>query len=223
MNWLNAIGTGLGFLGGIGGLFSGLNAQRQQEQAEQNAIRDLSTAQNEDVLATQGAGLEEIAGLSGTLTNQLGAQARGLGAAEAGAGVYNSSAVAGAVANEAAANSATVGRATSNLAQTLARIRAQNAEQVANMRYGFAANNLNFARQQTSGSVNGLSSMLSRLAQVNLNNNSPANPNVTGNGNMNVTGDMGPALDPSAGAPGTYAYSFPSASSYSGYAIGGAP
>ena len=162
---LGAIGMGLNLVGGITGLFGANDAIRRQQEAEAAAIRDLEASGEADYSATRGSGERGLYGLTGTLSDALARGGRGLGAAMAGAGVYNSSATAGARANQDAANAGALGQYTSGLADTLARIRSQTNQQVAQMRYGMAANELNFARQQQAGAVSGVGSFLGQLGQ----------------------------------------------------------
>ena len=201
MSFMGLLTTGLGFLSGIDGLITGNAAEKNAENAEEAAIRSLTTAQDQQYLSTQGAGIEELEGLTGRLNASLRTGARALGSAEAGAGVYNSSAVAGAVANEAAADAGAESAYSTNLATTLANLKARNDAQAAQMQAGFAANNLNYARQLSAGGVNGMSSALSSIGQMNF-GRTAANPNVPGNGNMNQGGfPTPPVIDPTGQAP----------------------
>jgi hypothetical protein len=136
----------------------------------------MEAAGNEEYSTALGSGQAGLYGLTGTLNDALKGMGSNLGAADAAAGVYNSSAVAGSLANQQAANAQTVGRYTSGLADTLARIRSNNQANVAQMRYGLATNDLNYARQQTAGSAEGLAAGLGALGQYNFGNQAGTAP-----------------------------------------------
>lgn len=165
---LGMLSTGLNLFGGISGLLGASNAEHQAEVAAQNAIRDYrgsASAEQRSLLEGGTAGLEN---LSGGLNNALVSGGRSLGAALAGAGINNSTAAAGAVANQAAANAGTEGRYSSALAQQLLSQTNQTNEHAAQMGYGLAVNNLNYAREQGAGAVNGLSQYFGQLGQMNF-------------------------------------------------------
>lgn len=165
---LGMLSTGLNLFGGISGLLGASNAEHQAEVAAQNAIRDYrgsASAEQRNLLEGGTAGLEN---LSGGLNNALVSGGRSLGASLAGAGVYNSSAVAGAVANQAGQNAGVEGRYSSALAQQLLSQTNQTNEHAAQMGYGLAVNNLNYAREQGAGAANGLSQFFGSLGQMNF-------------------------------------------------------
>lgn len=187
---LAAVGTGLSLLSGLSGLFGGQSAERRARLAEDLAIRDFKSAGEQMYSDALGSGQRNLFGMTGTLNDSLASMGRGLGAATAGAGVYNSSATAGALANQQAANAQAIGQYGTNLADNLAEIRNRNNQQAASMQFGLAQNDLNFARQQTAGSRQGLASLLGNLGQISFANSgaAPYNPNRTGNatnGNTN--------------------------------------
>lgn len=165
---LMAISTGLSLLGGLKGLILGASEMRRQQEAEAAAINELKQSGQQEFSDALGSGQRGLFGLRGTLNDQLLSGGRNLGAAMAGAGITNSSATAGALANQESANAGTLGRYTSGLAELLARIRNSTNQGVANMKYGMASNNLNFARQQMAGGAGGISSFLGQLGQLNM-------------------------------------------------------
>jgi len=165
---LAAISTGLSLLGGLQGLIGGNAARKRAEEAEQLAIRDLQASGEQEYSDALGSGQRGLYGLRGLLGDMLNKGGRNLGAAEAAAGVTNSSAVSGALANQESANAGTLGRYTSGLADLLAHIRNQTSQQVAQMKYGMASNQLNYARQQQAGGAAGIASFLGNLGQLNL-------------------------------------------------------
>lgn len=165
---LASISTGLSLLGGLKGLLSAGSERRRQEEAEAAAINELKQSGEQEFSDALGSGQRGLYGLRGLLNDMLQRGGRSLGAAEAGAGVYNSSATAGALANQESANAGTLGRYTSGLAGLLANIRNRTNQQVAQMKYGMAQNNLNFARQQQAGTAGGIASLLGNLGQLNM-------------------------------------------------------
>lgn len=165
---LGMLSTGLNLFGGISGLIGASNAEHQAEVAAQNAIRDYrgsASAEQRNLLEGGTAGLEN---LSGGLNNALVSGGRNLGAALAGAGINNSTAAAGALANQAGQNAGVEGRYSSALAQQLLSQTNQTNEHASQMGYGLAVNNMNYAREQQAGAVNGLSQFFGNLGQMNF-------------------------------------------------------
>lgn len=165
---LGMIGTGLSLFGGIEGLLGASAAEHQAMVAQENAIRDFKASGDERRLNILNNGTAGLNTLSGGLGNALTNTGRSLGASLAGAGIFNSTAAAGALANQGAANAAVEGRYSQSLANTLAGEQSDTDSQVAQMRYGLATNNVNFARQQGAGSANGLASFFGNLGQQNF-------------------------------------------------------
>lgn len=167
---LGMVGTGLSLIGGIEGLLGGDAAKHNAEVAAQNAIRDYrgsASQEYQNLLAGGTAGLET---LSGGLNNALVSTGRNLGSALAGAGVYNSTGAAGALANQAGHNAGVEGQYSQNLANTLLGYKNQTDEHAAQMQYGLATNDLNYARESSAGSVAGLSQLFGNLGQMNFGN-----------------------------------------------------
>ena len=204
---LAAVGTGLSIIGGIQGLLSGSSAERRARAAAEMALRDLEAAGEEEYAAVSSAGRRGLYDLVGTLRDALESGGRGMGAALAGAGVYNPSSVAGALTLQQRENTRETGRFATGLSETLARLKAGSKRQVAGMRLGLAQNRENYARETMAGSAGGLASILGSLGQMNLDrtgaDNYNANKTVAG-----VRGATGSVLDmpniPMANAPGLY-------------------
>lgn len=165
---LGMLSTGLSLFGGISGLLGASSAEHDAEVAAQNAIRDLRSSGDSERLNLLQGGTAGLANLSGGLNNSLVQGGRSLGAALAGAGVNNSTATAGAITNQANNNAAVEGRYSSALAQQLLSQENQTNERAAQMGYGLAVNNLNYAREQGAGAVNGLSQFFGQLGQMNF-------------------------------------------------------
>jgi hypothetical protein len=177
---LAAIGTGMSLLGGLEGLFGGASAQRQAEQARQQAITDFQQAGEQQYSDALAGGQRNLYGLTGTLNDALLRTGRGLGAANAAAGVYNSSAVSGSLANQGAANAQQLAGFQGDLAAQLAAIKNQTNQQAAQMRLGLATGDVNYARQRLAGSEQGIGSALGTLGQLNFGGVGAALPANTG-------------------------------------------
>jgi len=165
---LAAITTGLSGLGAIEGLLGGNAAVRRAQEAQQAALREMEFNNNQTESQQLGSGLRGVSALTGRLNDALGQQGRGLGSALAGAGVYNSSATAGALSNQAAANNQALGAYSSNLSDMLANLHNQNANQISGLKFNLAGQQLGQAQQQLGGSAGGLTSFLGKLGQFNL-------------------------------------------------------
>jgi hypothetical protein len=106
--------------------------------------------------------------LTGQLRDNLEQSGRGLGSSLAGAGVYNSSATAGALSNQAAANNQTLGAYSTNLSDMLANLHNQNTNRVNSLKFNLAGQQLGQAQNQLANSAGGLQSFLGSLGQFNL-------------------------------------------------------
>lgn len=204
---LGMIGSGLSLVGGIESLISGANAEHEAEVAAQQAITAFNASSNAQYYSLLAGGTATLNELSGGLNNALVSGGKSLGAAMAGAGVYNSTATAGAIANQAAANAGAEANYSQNLATTLATQKNQSAEQAAQMQYGLATNNLNYARQQYGGAVSGLGNFFGQLGQMNF---GKAGGNTGGATNATAPGAASGAL------PATNGIVVPSTNQYSG-------
>lgn len=198
MGMLGPIGAGISLFGGISGLIGSANAEHQAEVAAQNAIRDFKASGDEERLAILGGGTAGLENLSGGLNNALVSGGKSLGAALAGAGINNSSAAAGAVANQAGQNAAVEGRYSSGLAYELVQQTAQTDQQAAQMGYGLAVNNLNYARQQQQGAESGLGQFFGSLGQMNFGSLFGTNQGggVPSNNAANLNGVLPPTNGP---------------------------
>jgi len=165
---LGMLGTGLSLFGGISGLLSSADAEHKAQVAAENAIRDFKASSNAEYLNLLSSGTAGLETLSGGLGNALASGGRNLGSALAGAGVWNSTGAAGALSNQAAANAGAEARYSSGLASELLSQKNQAGEQAAQMGYGLATNELNFARSQQAGAVSGLNQLFGNLGQVNF-------------------------------------------------------
>lgn len=165
---LAAVTTGVSALGAIQGLLGGNAAAARARKAQEQAIRDME-AENAQYESNQfGAGRRGLYDLTGTLRDNLEQGGRGLGSSLAAAGVYNSSATAGALANEATSNNQTLGAYSTNLSDMLSNLHSRNSNQINSLKFGLASDQLGQAQQQQAGSAGGFASLLGSLGQFNL-------------------------------------------------------
>lgn len=193
---LGMLSTGLNLFGGISGLLGASNAEHQAEVAAQNAIRDLRASGDSERLNLLQGGTAGLENLSGGLGNALVANGRSLGAALAGAGVSDSTATAGAIANQAGQNAAVEGRYSSALAQQLLSQQNQTDERAAQMGYGLAVNNLNYAREQGAGAANGLTQFFGNLGQMSFGQAGGHNGGMTNTGAPQTASVLSPTAGP---------------------------
>ena len=92
------IGLGLSGLSTLGGLFGASSAKKKAEEAFQNFIMEQSRLNEREYLDLVTGNITGLASRTGVLNDQLQSTARALGAANAAAGVVNSSALAGSMA-----------------------------------------------------------------------------------------------------------------------------
>ena len=187
---LAAVAMGVNVLGGIKGLLDAGSSERRARQAQQMALADLTRGMEEEEANVRGSGLRGLGMLRGNLNDSLESGGRSLGDALAGAGVYNSSATAGALANTANEGNRLIGEHTMGLGDTLARLKSKTMGDVARYKLGFASNDMNMAREQQAGAAGGIASILGSLGQMNLGKSgaNANNPNQTGvamDGNSN--------------------------------------
>ncbi len=168
LSGLNGVIGGVSGLMGLGGLVSGLfgesDAEKQQQQAIQalqaNNAQQLQNLANNNQLTTL-----QQAGSGGDAIRNLGSS---LGSAFAHAGLYNSSAVGGALANAAGAQQASLADLAAKNQYNMQNLQNQQADQIAQMQYGLGAQNLGIARQNVGGAASGLQSYLQSLTQQSL-------------------------------------------------------
>jgi hypothetical protein len=186
MQWLGALG-GLGsVVGGVAGLFGAGDAEAAAQKAAQQAITQFQQSASDEEAAALAGGRSGLYGLTGSLRDALQRMGGGMGSGLARAGVYNSSAVGGAMAQEQASNAQQLSSYTGSLADRIAQMRALADAQAAQMQMGLAGSNLNFYRQQTADSEKGIASGLGALGQFGLAMGGPRNANSVSPGNGNV-------------------------------------
>ena len=177
MNWLGALGGVGSLVGGISGLFGAGDAEKAAEQAAEASITQFQqSAANQQSQALAG-GQTGLYGLTGTLRDALGRMGGGLGSGLARAGVWNSSAAAGALSNAEATDSQQVSSYATDLANRISQMKFQADQQASQMQLGLANSNLNYARQQAADSEKGIASGLGALGQFGLSMTGQPNAN----------------------------------------------
>jgi hypothetical protein len=187
-NFLSFLGPAIGGIQSILGLFGAEDAQRRAEEAAQQAILQFKLNASAAYNDTASAGQGNLYALSGQLAQQLQRQGGALGQALANAGVFNSSAAAGALTNQANANAGALYSAQVGLGNSLNQLKNETGMEAAQMQFGLNQNNLNYARQQTAGSQNGIASFLSGLGQISNQFAGGRSPGAAGAGNYGVPG-----------------------------------
>lgn len=198
MGLLDAITGGISGISAIAGLLGADNARRQAMRQQQQAINDLHIAndrQYQNVLGQGAHSLYDMAGLGADAIHGLG---RNLGADAAAGGVYNSSAVGGALALAARDQDAAIANLASRNYYNANALHGQQEQNIANMGYNLGGQNLGFAQNNFEQSQAGLGSFLGGLAQQNL-QRSGANSYRTGLPAVNGTAGQGPNLPGNAG------------------------
>lgn len=185
-NFLSFLGPAVSGIQSILGLFGAEDAQRQAQEAAQQAILQFKSNASAAYNDTASAGHGNLYALSGQLSQQLQRQGGALGQALANAGVYNSSAAAGALANQGAQNAGVLGAATTNLGDQLNQLKNQTGMEAAQMQFGLNQNNLNYARQQTAQAQGGIGSFLGALGQMSNQFAGGGSAGVAGSGNAAI-------------------------------------
>lgn len=177
----------------LGGLLSANSAAKRAEQQRQQALLQM-TADNNQMYANALNGnnrtLQQAAGVGGDAIASLG---RNLGDSLAGAGVYNSSATAGALASAQRGTDTALANQAAQLQLGSMQQHQQGMLDIDRLGLGVAGDNVNYARQGLDQARGGLGSFLGTLAQSNL-MRSGANVNRNGQQQMNGTINQGPNL-----------------------------
>lgn len=163
MDPITAAGLGMQLYGGVSNLIGGNAARKRAEEARRQLVNQITRQLSDEETAFQANNSRSLEGLTGNLGNALEVQGRSLGAANAGSGVYNSSATAGALANQGAANSQYISSYATDLGSKLAQLRSDNRNYLAKLQFGQANEDLDYARGQQSGGIAGLGNVLQML------------------------------------------------------------
>lgn len=133
------IGGAIPGISGIVGMLASDAAAKRQQRLMEEAINQLERDSNSDLYAMQGQGARELYSTSGRLSDALQSTGRGLNAALGEAGVYNSTATAGALTNQANQNASTLAGVEQRSLDRQQQHRSDTRRQVAGMRYNQAA------------------------------------------------------------------------------------
>lgn len=168
---LDPISIGLGAIQGLtslGGLL-GASAERQRaEQARQQAIAQMSQqldTQYQQMIQRNNTSLAAAAGTGGDAIASLG---RRLGSSLAGAGVYNSSATAGALQQAQAAQDASLSNLAAQNTYNQQALLGENQRYLTGLKLGLANSQYDQSLADQSAARGGLSSFLGTLGQYNL-------------------------------------------------------
>lgn len=168
---IDPISIGLGAISGLtslSGLLGGNAAQARAQAARQQAITDMSKQLDEEyqnLVQRNQHSLNAATGQGGDAIRALGSN---LGAGLAQAGVYNSSATAGALTQATANQGAQLSSLASTNQYNQQSLLGQNQRYLTGLKYNLANDQLSQANSDLSGSRQGLSSFLGSLAQYNL-------------------------------------------------------
>jgi len=168
MGLLDSILGGIGGLSAIGGLIGANQARDQAMQQQQQALNQYAQAmdsQYQAMLQNNNRTLMGMAGQGGDAIRNLGAN---LGSSMAGAGVYNSSATAGALAQAQRDENTSLSNLAAQNYYSANQLFNQGQANLAQMRLGQANTNYGYANQNLYGAEQGLGSFLGSLTQSNL-------------------------------------------------------
>lgn len=162
------VGLGLDLLGfgsSIAGFFGAQSAKRKAEQARQQAIIDLQRSYDSEYQGTRDTDRTNLLATSGSLGDVLRNNGSNLGAANANAGVYNSSAVAGSNTNLAATNAALLAKQSQQAFNTEQRIKDQGNQDVSKYKIGFANQDYGTAQGQAGQALGAVGNSAGQLIQ----------------------------------------------------------
>lgn len=194
MGWLNPVGSALNVLGAGTALFGSLfgadevRRQRQAQEAAANAYQQAGQQQYQGILQGNARSLYSAGGAGSDLLQGLGPE---LGSSLAGAGVYNSSAVGGALSGAQRNIGSGIAGLSQNLYDTSQGYLNNVNQNAANMRLGIAGQGLQNARadlgEARSGAASAIGSLGQRILQASgVNDNRASMPMM--NGTMNMSG-----------------------------------
>lgn len=174
MGFLDSLGDISGvapIVGGISsiiGLIGGSSARQQAQQQAQQALQQYGSAadqQYQNMLGNNSRTLQGAAGMGGTALTNLGSN---LGAANAAAGVYNSSAVGGSLALGQQTTDTSLANLAAQQSYNANSIHNQALQSLAQMQLGQANTNYGYANNQYNQSASGFGNFLNQLGQSNL-------------------------------------------------------
>lgn len=165
-NWspfLGALGPILGGVSALTGLFGAQRQAKEAEEARQAVIAKYQTGVNDTYDASRSADHASLMEQAGIGSDALAALGRGLGAHLAGAGLYNSTGVTGALAAGQRQQDASLSDLAARMQNSALQQRNAGLEAVANMNLGVANNDTSYARNNLSGAETGMNNTLAGL------------------------------------------------------------
>lgn len=155
--------SGLSGLAGVAGLFGADAARRRANQQREQAAYDMLQAGRQhynDYVGQNDRSLQQMAGLGGDAIRNMGAR---LGDSMAGAGVYNSSAVGGTLANAQRATDASIADLAARNQYNAGTLWNNIQQNYANARMGLGTQNWEQAIQDRNGAAGGLAGLLGQI------------------------------------------------------------
>jgi hypothetical protein len=194
-------GTVIPGLSSVVGLVEGLGAQDRAKRARARAINDMAQQLDRDYQDLRTHNLQSLRAATGQAGDAIAQLGRNLGSSLAEAGVYNSSATAGALAHaQRSADTALAHQGTQNYLGEQDLLN-QNKRYLTGLQYNLGNQQVGEAQNQLGGIAGGLSSFLGSLGQFNL---ARSGANQTQNGLSRDAGGYGnpSVLTPGAGTLG---------------------
>lgn len=149
------------------GVLAGGDAKRRAEAQRQALIDAYARELDQQYQNTVGGDAHQLASQAGYLGDGVAALGRRMGSSLAGAGVYNSSATAGALQGAEANAASTLANAGTQLRSHELDMLGANKRQMLGMQMGLANDNVGQARDQYSAGTGGMMSFLGHLNQYN--------------------------------------------------------
>jgi len=155
-------------LAGLFGALGSRSAMRRAMLAREMALADIQRELDAEYSALRERNMRSLYAAAGQSADAIGALGRRLGSALAGAGVYNSSSVAGALANAQDSAGAQLASMAAENAYNERSLLGANRRYLAGLRHSTMSGDYENARSDYQSSLGGLASFLGQLAQYNL-------------------------------------------------------
>lgn len=161
-------GTAIPGLSGVLGLVEGLGAEDRAKRARERALNDMAVQLDRDYQDLKGRNQYGLNKATGRAGDSIAALGRSLGSSLAGAGVYNSSATAGTLANAQRSADQALSEQAGNNYYGEQDLLNSNRRFLTGLQYNLGNQQVGEAQQQLGGAASGLSSFLGSLGQFNL-------------------------------------------------------
>lgn len=163
---MGLLAAGLGTVFNLVGAFNAAQQRRRAEAYRRQQLMELSRLNDEYINALRSGNLQNLRIVTAQLNDMLRSQGAALGEAMARGGVYNSTAVAGALERRAAENAGILARAQADAIQAETEARARANAEIMRSSLSDLGEDLRFARQGEQGAMLGLGSALSNLVEA---------------------------------------------------------